>query len=388
MSAQELDHSSSALDAGPDALTKSNPRTPRSRFNLRIVGIGLIVLLFLGFGAVAVVQAPDTWMVVYLAGLIAGLTLGTVFGLWIARWLGNALNLRRVFFASGIVVLSACVGFFSFPFLTTDSLWPRDPQTLFWSIGTASTLVSGTILCLVNFFWHSRDQQRIHSLRTVVNKNRATIASSEAKRAEAQARADDAVHLAEQLRRRAEEAERQRDEERTKADQAQREALQARSIAEEAQRQAQIAQKIAEKEKRWRSNMNLLLGCWQCIEYATRERTADPEMGLAIEKEPAQNKDILFFGADGCFYIDHPGSRVGFLDKIKSQLGAESQDVVDLPARKNGRWTLSEEGDIVRVRLEDGTHMTLKLLALKKTTMTLDCNYDEFELFRFLIKRE
>src|ERR1017187_6151693 len=166
MSVKDLNHSASRLDAESDTPATSDSQTKQSRFNLTIAGVGLIIILLLLLFITAFFDAPDTWYVYLLAGLITGFTLGTVFGIWIGKSMGNQPNLQKFSFATGIVVLNACVGFFGYAYLTSTkelpSIWPNE-KNLFYSIGTASTLVSATILCLVNFFWHSRDQQRINT---------------------------------------------------------------------------------------------------------------------------------------------------------------------------------------------------------------------------------
>ena len=379
MSSQEFDRSTKASEVESDALATSNPIPKQSRFNVMIVGIGLIGALLLLLAIAAFSHTREEWYKWILAGLITGFGLGAVFGLWIGRHIGNAPNLQRVSFAGGIVVLNACVGFFAIPYLTSTNddisvhgIWPKDPDAFYWSIGTATTIVSATIMCLVNFFWYSRDQHRIQTLRAVLNKNRAGLAEAQAKLAAAQ--------------RRTEEAERRADEERTRAEQAQQEADQARTTAHGAQRSAQQAQQIAEKEKRWRSNRALLLGRWQCVEYVSHPKNAKPDMGLEIHKELEKDKDVFFFGADERFSIHHPGNPTGFLDKIKSHFGNEAQATADSPTQKTGRWKLDEDGESVFVLFEDGTRQTLKIQALKQTTMTIDKSGEDRQVLRLLVK--
>ncbi|MBI3823166.1 MAG: hypothetical protein HY289_10875 [Planctomycetes bacterium] len=388
MSAQELDRPAGPSSVEPDAPAMSDPNPKQSRFNPVIAAVGLIIILLLLLFIAAVIDVPNVWYVVFVAGLITGFTLGSVFGISIGTRLGNAPNFQRFSFATGIVVLNACIGFFAIPYLTTDSLWPRDSQALFWSIGTASTLVSAAILCLVNFFWHSRDQQRINSLRAVVNKHRARIAEAEAKVAAAQRLVEDAHAATEQQLRRAENAEHQVDDERKKTEQAQRETDQARTAAQGAQRNAQQAQHIAEKEKRWRLNHALLLGRWRCVEYGIRPKTADAEMGVEIQKELDKNQDVLVFGTDDRFSIDHPGNPVGLVHKLKSHLGNRSQEPADIPGQKSGRWTLDDGGESVLILFEDGARQTLKIKTLKKTSMTLERNSEQRDVLRFLVKIE
>src|SRR4051812_14322375 len=128
MSAQELNPLTGASDAESDALATSKPQVKRSRFNRIIAGIGLIGSLLLLIAIAAVTGARNVWYVIFVAGLIAGFALGAVYGISIGRRLGEAPNYLRFTFATGIVVLNACVGFFAIPYLSTNSVWPADAQ--------------------------------------------------------------------------------------------------------------------------------------------------------------------------------------------------------------------------------------------------------------------
>jgi hypothetical protein len=412
MSAQDLDQSTAV--PGVESERVSPKATTRPRLNLAIVGAGLIVsCILLVEAAIFAAPTPD-WIVVFLAGMVAGLALGTVFGLWIGRSISNDPNPTKFSLATGIVGLNACVGFFGFSYLAGHGIWPKEPNILGWSIGVAATLISASMWCLVNFFWHSRDQKKIHTLRNVLTKTRARIGEAEANASVAQGRidaanaqteqyrrraeeanaqaeehrrrAEEAVAQAEQYRLRADEAEQQAIEQRLIAAQAEQEADKARTTADGAQRTAQQAQHIAETEKRWRSNRTMLLGRWQCVEYVARPKGAKAETGVEVHKEMEKNKDVLYFGPDDQFSIFHPGIPVGFLDKIRSHLSREPRDESDVQAQKTGTWKLDESGDFVTAILADGTQQTLKIGALTKTTMTVDRSSDEWEVLRFLVK--
>ncbi|MBI2805767.1 MAG: hypothetical protein HYX68_12375, partial [Planctomycetes bacterium] len=115
MSAQDLDHPTSARNSQPDEPASLPWKVNRPRFNILAGGIALIVVLLLLILVIAVIHAPNAWIVVYLVGLVVGFALGTVFGISVARRLGSVPNLQRFSFATGLVLLSACVGFFGSP---------------------------------------------------------------------------------------------------------------------------------------------------------------------------------------------------------------------------------------------------------------------------------
>ncbi len=367
MSSQELAPSTGESDSP----AVSNPAQSTSLSNLYVSSVLLFVTLFAILAVVVSVDRPTDWILYVLAGLITGFTLGTVFGLWIARSLGYNPKPAKFLLAAGIVISNACVGFFGYSYFTSPSIWPT-PNSFYGSIGTASILVSGAMLCLVNFFWHSRDQKRIHTLRAVLTKYRAKVVEVEAR-----------IVAAEQ---RAAQAEREAEVQRNKAELAQKEVEQARTAIHGAQVTAQQAQRIAEKEKRWRTNHALLLGRWQCTEYANRPKSAQLDSELEIFKELEKNKDVFSFAADGQIIVDHPGIPTGFFDKIKTRFGKEPQAEADIPGQKKGRWKLDESGNVVLVEFADGSRRTIKIRAITASTMTIDKSTDEQEFLRFLVK--
>jgi flagellar biosynthesis GTPase FlhF len=246
--------------------------------------------------------------------------------------------------------------------------------------------VSAAILCLVNFVYHSRDQKRIHALRSVLTKNRAKIAGAESKAAIAQSIAEQANTQAEQQQRRAEEAERKLEELRVIAESAQDEAMQAWTAAQTAQQTAQQAQQIAEREKRWRANRALLLGRWQCVEYSALPRSTDADRAREIHQELDRDRDILFFGADDRFMLFHPGRSSTWMARITTAFRDENTHERDVPFEKGGRWSLAETGDAVVIEYADGTSETMKVKTLTKTRLTVDKSSEEWDLLRTLVK--
>ncbi|MBI2805409.1 MAG: hypothetical protein HYX68_10570 [Planctomycetes bacterium] len=275
--------------------------------------------------------------------------------------------------------------FFIIPYLT-GSIWPKDPSTLYLSIATASTLVSATILCLVNFFWHSRDQKRIHTLRSVLKKNRDRISEAEAKLADAQRRAASADFEAQQFKRRTEEVGRQSDEERKKAEEAHRDAEEAAALIYAAHRSAHQAQLIAEREKRWRTNRALLVGHWERVEFSTRYRT-DRESELEVFTEAKKNRDILVFGADDHFIFLHPGQPKGFLEKIQAIFQECAPEKADFPIERRGRWSLNPAGDTIQIAYSDGKgNEVLKVEAVNGVRLIIDKSNGEWEQYQLWIK--
>ena len=354
-----------------------------------MVGVGLIVALILALGIAAFVFAPKEWIQWVFGGLIAGFVLGAVFGVWIARRIGNVPNPYKIAFGVGIVVLNAAVGFFAIPFLIHEEieLWPRDLPELGWSIGTASTLVSASIVCLVNFFWHSRDQQRINTLRAVLNKSRVKVADVEAQLALTIKHAAEASAKADEYRQRAEAAERQCEEERKKAELAQQAVHVARSTAEGAQKTAQQAQLIAEKEKRWRLVRQMLLGRWRCVEYSTRHKDAEKQSSIQIFAEPVKDRDILMFGADDMFVWYHPGKTLGLLERLQGAFGKTAANAEEPSWEKCGQWRLNENADAILIRYAgEATDETVKISSLDKTRFVIDKSSETWEHFRILEK--
>jgi hypothetical protein len=387
MSLEELDRSTSASVGDSDALAVSNQTSKRAYFNLAVVGFGLIITFFLLLTVyILSSDLPKDWIIVFLAGLVTGFALGTVFGLWIAKSIGYDPSPWKFSLATGIVVLNACVGFFGFSYVTTDSIWPNNQATLGWSIGVAGTLVSAAMLCLVNFVWHTRDQKRIHILRAILAKNRAKIAEAEAKAADAQRRAAEANDHAALERHRADEADKMADEQRKIAELAQQETEQARQSAQGAQKTAVHAQHIAEREKRWRANRALLLGRWLATEYSAQVKSEKTAAAREIHKEQANDRDILVFQADETFTLIHPGKSISLMEKVTFTLGSQKQNQRDVPKQTAGRWKLHEAGDLIFIQYVDGKRVTLKIQSLNKTKMTIDKSSEEWELLRYLVK--
>lgn len=380
MSSQGL--SPNAADGERGALGGASSRPDRPYRKLVLAGVGVAVVLLDVLAVAVLLKRPERdWIEILLAGLITGFAIGTVFGLWIARSIGYDPKPKKFSLATGIVVLNACVGFFGFPYVTGHGFWPDDPPTLFYSIGTASTLVTAAMLCLVNFFWHSRDQKRIYTLRGMLGKLRLQLRDAAARTEIAQQSADAALAEVHQARREAE-------EQRTKAFEARREAEEARQTAHGAQTTAKQAQVIAEREKRWRSNRELLVGRWRFTEYSTQARKQGASTETEIQQELDRDKDILLLNADDTFRWIHPGKPAGLLGRIAFAFGKQETHEKDHPITRYGQWRLSREGDVIFVRFDDGHEETLKIKAVTKTKLTLDWGNEDWEVLRMLTRLE
>lgn len=430
MSPPELDHSATdSVNEHTARVEAVQSQTP-TYVRLFVVGLALVVVLLNLLAIAALIQKPSQdWVEIFAAGVITGFALGTVFGLWIGKNVGYDPKPKKFILATSIVVLNGCVGFFGFPYLTGRGFWPTDQQTFFYSIGTASTLVSGAMFCLVNFFWHSRDQKRIQTLRDVLNKTRTQIKV-------AQARADEAYGQAEQARREAEaerlratgferefaeEAARRIELEKTNrqalevAEQARREAEAERSranrlereiaeeaarrileektkrealdVAEQAQEIARQAQRQAEREKRWRLNTSLLVGKWRCVEYQAIPNDMPAQGDIPRVKEKPSNMDVLTFFKDGRFLMSHPGdSKGGIWGQLATAFSAENIGNPDIAFEKDGHWSLDSSGQTILIQYTNGDRRNLQIRSLDKANLITEKRTDKAEILRFLVK--